>query len=171
MGTFKQDFADWKKAKAEAEYCVNAMTTYQQSIEVKLSYEEWGRNLKKIETFCKMMEPYQKYANDPDTHFKFVERYDALAKQLRSSSCFMGCRIPLAAYPWDNIGVDIKDSTLRCINNRDNGEITEHLCDGCDKFKELVKYQLLAANAKSALEREHAAKLMLMNHFKIFKIK
>ena len=103
-----------------------------------------------------------------------------LALKIASTNCgsrfsfwsvsFEAC-FPLAAYPWDNIGVDIKDSTLRCINNRDNGEITEHLCDGCDKFKELVKYQLLAANAKSALEREHAAKLMLMNHFKIFKIK
>ncbi|MBO4625683.1 MAG: hypothetical protein J5679_00190 [Alphaproteobacteria bacterium] len=172
MGTLRQDYKDWKKAKAEAEYCVNAMDTFQQSIEVKLPYEEWCRNFEKIETFCKMMEAYKEYANDPKTHSKFMERYDVLAKLLRSSTCFMGCRSPFSAYPWSKFfGEDLKDTTLRCINNRDNGEITEHLCDGCGKFKELVKYQMLAANAKSALERQNVAKMMLANHFRIFKIK
>ena len=171
MGTLKQDYQDWKKAKAEAEYCVTAMKDYQQSIEIKLPYEEWCRNLERIKTFCKMMEPYEEYGKDPKTHSKFAERYDALAQQLRSPSCFMACREEFEVYPIGNIGVNIKDSTLKCINNCDNGDITEHLCVGCDKFKELVKYQLLAANAKSAIEREHVAKMMLANHFKVFKIK
>ena len=171
MGTLLQDYIDWKKAKAEPKYCVTVMDNYQQSIEVKLPYEEWRRNLAKIGTFCKMMEPYKAYADNPNTHAKFTERYDALAKHLRSSYCFMGCRENVDILGLGQIGIDIDDSTLRCVNNRANGDIVEHLCDGCDKFRELVKYQMLAANAKVAKEKQDAAKMMLMNHFRIFKIK
>ena len=168
MGTLKQDFADWKKAKAEAEYCVTAMDSYRQSIEVKLPYEEWRRNLAKINTFCKMMEPYKEYAKDPKTHAKFVERYEALARQLRSSSCFMECEVNVDILGLGQIGIDVEDSTLKCVNNRDNGDICEHLCDGCGKFRELVKYQMLAANVRAAQEKQNVAKMMLMNHFRIF---
>ena len=171
MGTLRQDYKDWKKAKAEAEYCVTAMKDYQQSIAAKLSYKEWYGNLMRIRLFCKMMEPYKEYAKDPKTHAIFIERYDMLAKHLRSSSCFMSCWEKFNVADIAQIGMDIVESTIRCVNNRDNGEICEHLCDGCNKFKELVKYQMLAANAKAAQERQNVAKMMLMNHFKIFKIK
>ena len=166
MGTLKQDFQDWKKAKAEAKVCQQAKDDCKKKITTVMSFDEWKVYGDKLTTILDSLEKDK----EETTQVKFAEKYDSQMQALQLKSCFINVYqifdIDVEGIRWASVS-----GGFRCINNNMNGTIYETHCAGCPKFNDLVEYQLSAANTKSAIEKERVAKMMLMNHFRIFKIK
>jgi len=172
MGTIIEDYKNLRKARAEARYCINAMNNYQHDIEVAVPYDEWVDYTKK---FVKAYASLEKAKRDL-TQTEFDNKYyEDEMKKLHAKSCFIRVFFEPAYVPFserlDDLMMSVSVGIHRCANNHENGDVREHLCAGCPKFGELVKYQMLAGNAKVAQQRRDEARKALLNHFKLSRAK
>ncbi len=163
MGPLKQDFQDWRKARAEAKRCAGACAQYQQDIATDMSDIEY------LKYHLETMDARMTVATDKSiTEMSdFAKKLSGALKKVQMGACFT--RI----YKWYPVigKVEIGKDLCRCINNFRNGMVYKDFCDGCPKYKELVESQHLAAEAKMAQEKANTTKTILMNHFRIFRMK
>ena len=163
MGILKQDFQDWRKARAEAKRCAGACAQYQQDIATDMSDIEY------LKYHLETMDARMTVATDKSiTEMSdFAKKLSGALKKVQMGACFT--RI----YKWYPVigKVEMGKDLCRCINNFRNGMVYKDFCDGCPKYKELVESQRLAAEAKKAQEKANATKTILMKHFRLFKIK
>ena len=160
MGTLKQDYIDWTKAKAEAKRCADECARYQQDIATDMSYDEFLQyNIKTMD--AKMSVVVDKSITEMSD---YADKMIEALKKVQMGACFT--RI----YKWYPVigKVEIGKDLCRCINNFRNGMVYKDFCDGCPKYKELVESQRLVSDVMVAREKQNVAKMMLMNHFRIF---
>ena len=165
-----QDYKIWKKLRADARHQLRQAESYKYSIAQKMEYPEYIKNAKKLELLFAALPP----ENAPD----FAKAYATGKKRFRGPACFFGID-PTAKISLESFGLlgytpifgnqMFKQSILRCCNNNDDGLINESDCQGCPKFDELVKYNVLAATAARTQQQCEVAKQKFLQHFKIFK--
>ena len=163
MGTLKQDYKDWKNAKVEAKRCADECARYQQDIATDMSYDEFLQyNIKTMD--AKMSVVVDKSITEMSD---YADKMIEALKKVQMGACFA------RVYQWYPITgrVEVGKDLCRCINNHSTGIVRKELCDSCPKFNQLVESQRLTTKAKAAQEKANVAKMMLMNHFRIFKIK
>ena len=168
MGTLKQDYKDWKKAKAEAKFSTSKMNECKNKLTALMSFDEWQKYADKIKVVSDSLEKDK----DETTEVKFMEKYNSQMQALQLKSCFITV-FQLMDFPFHTLSPDGSifisvSEGFRCANNHTNGDMFETHCAGCPKFSKLVEYQMLAAEAMVAREKQNVAKMMLMNHFRIF---
>jgi len=176
MGTIIEDYKNLRKARAEARYCINAMNNYQHEIEVAVPYEEWAEYANKmVKAYDYLGKAQKNLAQKNLTQTEFDNKYEDELKKLHAKSCFIRVFFEPAYVPFsdrpNDLMLALSVGIHRCANNHENGNVCEHLCAGCPKFGKLVKYQVLAGNAKVAAQRRDEARKALLNHFKLSRSK
>ena len=163
MTTIIQDFKDWQQTKQDTVVAQQKLSKQFNHMLGHVSIPHFGHNVAIESAFIKS-------SPDPKTEPQECKQYmDNYAHLCHAYPCFY-----VMYNPFDHIGMDKvynEKQVQRCMNNLTDGTIYEAFCQGCDAFRDLVKYQSLYAQFKIAQEKQKEAKQKLLSNFVFWKHK
>ena len=159
MTTFIQDWKNFKNAKKTVKDAKAKKTEQFNKMLTRLVPGDYLVNAEE----AWVLPAGIKTLKDAGASEKELKEYlDTYASKYHACACFF------VYYDlWDYI-IDRhyqENKVERCINNYKSGMIVEEYCDGCENFKDLVAYQALNANYRTALRKRAIAKQKLISHF------
>ncbi len=155
-----QDYKFWKEAKKATEIARLRKDVKFRTMLKQISIPHFGQNVSIEEAFIKS-------APNPNTKPQECKQYVGnYAHMCHAYPCFYVMHNPFDDKDKSSY---TEEQVQRCMNNRADGTIYEAFCQGCPAFEDLVKYQMLYAQFKTAQAKQKAAKQKLLDNFIFWK--